>query len=73
MPVTPEQQARVAIDALMTAAGWSVQDYRAANLTAARRVVLREFEFTAGHGTADYLLYVAVNSGSGLIEKAMRV
>ena len=27
--LTPEQQARVAIDQLLTAAGWAVQDFRA--------------------------------------------
>ena len=56
--VTPEQRAREEIDRLLAAAGWAVQDYKNANLHSARGVALREFELTAGHGTADYLLYV---------------
>ena len=56
--MTPEQQARQSIDRLLSAAGWAVQDFKAADLTAARGVALREFELNPGHGTADYLLYV---------------
>ena len=41
--VNPEQQARIAIDQLLTAAGWSVQDFKAANIHAARGVAIREF------------------------------
>lgn len=54
----PEQQARAGIDRLLAAAGWAVQDVKAADLQAARGVALREFELNPGHGTADYLLYV---------------
>ena len=63
----PEQRARVEIDGLLAAAGWAVQDYKAAHINAARSVALREFEFTAGHGTAEYLLYVD-GKACGVIE-----
>ena len=62
-----EQQARVVIDQLLTAAGWAVQDVKAANVHAARGVALREFELNPGHGTADYLLYVD-GKAAGVIE-----
>lgn len=39
---SPERQARQTIDQLLTAAGWAVQDFKAANLQAARGVALRE-------------------------------
>jgi hypothetical protein len=38
--LTPEQQARVAIDQLLTAAGWAVQDLKACHVHAARGVAL---------------------------------
>ena len=41
--LAPEAQARVRIDAMLTAAGWAVQDYGAVNLAAARGVAVREF------------------------------
>lgn len=63
----PEQQARQEIDRLLVAAGWAVQDFRAANLQAARGVALREFELNPGYGTADYLLYVDAKA-CGVIE-----
>jgi type I restriction enzyme R subunit len=65
--LTAEQQARVVIDQLLTAAGWAVQDVKAANVHAARGVALREFELNPGHGTADYLLYVD-GKAAGVIE-----
>jgi len=55
---TPEQTARDWIDALLTNTGWQVQDAGAAYITAAQGVAIREFPLRAGHGTADYLLYV---------------
>jgi type I restriction enzyme R subunit len=65
--LTAEQQARVVIDQLLTAAGWAVQDVKATNVHAARGVALREFELNPGHGTADYLLYVD-GKAAGVIE-----
>jgi type I restriction enzyme R subunit len=54
----PEAKARETIDSLLTAAGWIVQDLTEANITAGRGVAIREFPLKAGHGFADYLLYV---------------
>ena len=51
--MTPEAHARAEIDRLLAAAGWHVCDYKSADIHAARGVALREFELTAGHGTAD--------------------
>ena len=56
--LTPEQAARQAIDALLTAAGWAVQNLAEVDRHAARGVAIREFPLVEGHGTADYLLYV---------------
>ncbi|WP_079417945.1 type I restriction-modification enzyme R subunit C-terminal domain-containing protein [Thiomonas intermedia] len=63
----PEQQARRAIDDLLTTAGWAVQDVAAADIRAARGVAIREFPLKAGHGFADYLLYVD-GKAAGVIE-----
>jgi type I restriction enzyme R subunit len=52
----PEQRARGTIDALLTDAGWQVQDRAALNLSAGRGVVVREFALKTGF--ADYLLFV---------------
>lgn len=65
--VNPEQRAREAIDRLLQAAGWAVQDVAQAHLTAARGVALREFPLNPGHGYADYLLYVD-GKACGVIE-----
>jgi hypothetical protein len=40
MPSTPEQQARIEIDKLLTAAGWQVFDLKDANIHAARGVAV---------------------------------
>lgn len=53
---TPEQNARAQIDALLAAAGWAVQDYRAFNPGAARGIALREVPLQSGR--CDYLLLV---------------
>ena len=60
---TPEQKARVQIDALLEKAGWAVQDADAVNIDAARGVAVREFGLKPGHGVADYLLYVDQKGG----------
>ena len=54
----PEDAAREQIDAALEAAGWQVQDLSKLNLLAGRGVAVREFPLAAGHGFADYLLYV---------------
>ena len=53
----PEDTARQTIDALLTAAGWQVQDYDRLNLGASLGVAIREYPLTSG-GFADYLLFV---------------
>lgn len=58
MPETPEQKARRAIDADLTAAGWAVQDLSDLDLTAGRGIAAREFQLKPGFGFADYLLYL---------------
>ncbi len=58
MPETPEQKARRAIDADLTAAGWLVQDLRDIDLPAGRGIAVREFQLKSGFGFADYLLYL---------------
>lgn len=63
----PEAVARIQIDSLLTAAGWLVQDVKEANIHAGRGVALREFPLAAGHGFADYLLYVD-GRAAGVIE-----
>ncbi len=65
--MTPEEQSRQEIDRLLTAAGWAVQDFKAANIHAARGVALREFQLNAGFGEADDLLYVE-RKAAGIIE-----
>ncbi len=65
--LTPEAQARVRIDEMLAAAGWSVQDYSAVNLSAGRGVAVREFVLAPPHGRADYLLYVD-GQAAGVIE-----
>jgi type I restriction enzyme, R subunit len=52
----PEQQARQHIDALLTQAGWTVQEWPAFDLTASRGVAVSEFPLQGG--TPDYLLFV---------------
>ena len=52
-----EARARVRIDNMLSGAGWTVQDYRKANLSAARGVAVREFRLKEPHGRADYLLF----------------
>ncbi|HTN50390.1 MAG TPA: hypothetical protein VMK32_13260 [Burkholderiaceae bacterium] len=64
---TAEQRARVNIDRLLQQAGWSVQDFKAADIHAARGVALREFLLNEGFGKADYLLYVD-GKAAGVIE-----
>ena len=56
--MTPEEQARENIDAHLARAGWVVQDRDEMNLSASAGVAVREVSLKAGHGTADYLLFV---------------
>ncbi len=56
-PLTAEQRARVLIDRQLAAVGWAVQDKARANLTLPG-VAVREVVMAAGHGRADFVLYV---------------
>lgn len=58
MNLTPEQQARLDIDAALEAAGWILQNRDAINLAAGPGVALREARMAPRHGFADYLLCV---------------
>jgi len=53
-----EQRSRAIIDRQLSDAGWSVQDKKNLNLFASEGVAVREVVMAAGHGRADYLLYV---------------
>ena len=65
--MTPEQKARVGIDALLVQAGWHVCNVANANIHAATGVAIREFPLNNGFGFADYLLYVN-GKACGVIE-----
>jgi type I restriction enzyme R subunit len=67
MAPSPEQAARVQIDAALIKAGWLVQDARDMNLHAGRGVAVREAQLQKGHGAADYLLFVDAMA-AGVIE-----
>src|SRR5438270_2805205 len=58
MHQTPEQKARLAIDAKLMDSGWIVQDREELDLTVGRGIAVREFPMKAGFGFADYLLYL---------------
>ena len=64
MPTT-EELARETIDALLTAAGWAVQDYRAYNPSVATGIALREMPLMEGR--CDYLLMLD-RAAVGIIE-----
>jgi type I restriction enzyme R subunit len=53
-----EARARVLIDRQLEAAGWAVQDRKDLNLFDGSGQAVREKIMAAGHGRADYLLYV---------------
>ena len=57
---TPEQLARLQIDAMLAAAGWAVQDYAAYAPGNARGFALREVPLKSGR--CDYLLLVGVEA-----------
>lgn len=53
-----EARSRVQIDRMLTDAGWAVQDLKVMNLGASLGVAVREVPLDAGHGRADYVLFV---------------
>lgn len=65
MTLAPEQRAREAIDALLRAAGWTVQDKGDFNRNAAIGVAVREFALP--NGPCDYLLFVG-GKAAGVVE-----
>jgi type I restriction enzyme R subunit len=65
--VSSEEAARKIIDALLEKAGWVVFDIKDANIHAARGVAIREFPLKAGHGFADYMLYID-GKAAGVLE-----
>src|SRR2546426_12088089 len=64
---TPEDKAREKIDVALDKAGWKVQDYKDADLSAGRGAALRNFPLPSGFGFADYLLYVD-GKAAGVVE-----
>ncbi|MCI0476508.1 MAG: DEAD/DEAH box helicase family protein, partial [Anaerolineales bacterium] len=54
--MNPEEQARINIDRMLVAAGWTIQDLGELNLGASLGVAIREFPLK--NGEADYLLFV---------------
>jgi len=68
--LSSEEQARVEIDRLLTAAGWTVTNATDANIHASRGVAIREFPLP-GHGYADYLLYLD-GKAAGVVEAKKR-
>lgn len=63
MAPKPEEEARAGIDRLLAAAGWAVQDCKAAAIHAAHGVALREFQLKGGYGEADCARDVAGCNG----------
>ncbi len=61
MPETPEQQARLQIDAMLAASRWIVQDYKAFNPSARRGIALREVPLKCG--CCDFMLLDRVALG----------
>ena len=53
---TPEELARQQIDAMLTGAGWNIQNFRALDLGVAKGVALREVPLKSGR--CDYLLLI---------------
>ena len=56
--LNPEERARVLIDEQLARAGWYVCDRDQRDLVNHRGNAVREVIMDAGHGRADYLLYV---------------
>ena len=66
MPIlTPEQEAREAIDRMLEASGWQVQTRQQMNRTAASGVAVCEFPLTTGE--VDYMLF-AQGRPIGIVE-----
>jgi type I restriction enzyme R subunit len=68
--LSPEDRARVEIDRMLKAAGWTIQDRVEINLHASRGVAIREF-LLEGNKEADYLLFVDQQAVGALEAKAI--
>ena len=56
---TPEDKARhKIINPMLTEAGWTIQDFKNANIRAAKGVAVEYFHMGQGVGEADYVLFV---------------
>ena len=69
--LTAEARARVEIDGQLVECGWAVQDRKAMNLYAGQGVAVREFIMAAGHGRADYLLFIDQKAVGAIEAKAV--
>ena len=63
--MTPEEQARVAIDEKLEQSGWIIQDMRQLNLTASLGIAVREFPTSTG--PVDYALFIE-GKPAGVVE-----
>ena len=54
--MTPEQEARIKIDAKLLHSGWVIQDVKTLNLSASLGVAVREFPTSTG--PVDYALFI---------------
>jgi len=68
--LTLEQRAREQIDAMLTASGWAVQNYRAFNPSASRWIALREVPLKSGR--SDLLLADEAACGVPTIKQPSR-
>ena len=67
MPDTPEQKARIEIDAKLVASGWLVQNREEMDLTAGRGIAVREFPMKSGFGKRRIKRYWLLKSSSATI------
>jgi type I restriction enzyme R subunit len=65
--VTPEEESRLVIDALLLKCGWNIQNRNDIDVDAAAGVAVREFPLVEPFGEADYLLYLDARA-VGIIE-----
>lgn len=60
--MTPDEEVRREIDKQLAACGWTVQDHKSMNLSAAPGIAVREFPLETG--PVDYLLYAQIATTS---------
>lgn len=69
---TAEQLARANIDALLTAAGWALQDVSAAHIHAGRGVAISEFPLESGDSSADHPQYIGGRTADVIEAESVR-